>query len=174
MPLPVPSVAARVSVGVAYQPLRIAGLSVAVETGLVWSTFTVTVFAGVSTLPAPSVDQKVRRWLPSAEIENGAVYACEAPPSTVYCVPVTPEPPGLSVADSVTCTGPRYQPFEPVGEAGDRAAVVVGAVPSVRNDRVLVASTLPALSTDQNVSVWFPSDRLIGPVYVCCDPPSSV
>src|SRR5438874_10646602 len=44
----------------------------------------------------------------------------------------TPEPPGLSVAVSITVTLPLFQPFW--FEAGDAAALVVGAVPSAKTD----------------------------------------
>src|SRR3954453_18571154 len=128
IPEPVPSLPVRVSVGEAYQPLRIPGVSVAVVVGVVWSPLTV-IECTSSTLPALSVDQYVTTCEPSVESVNGAVYVCAAPPSTVYCVDATPEPPELSVAGRVPCTGTRYQPFAPVGAAGDSDDVVVGATP---------------------------------------------
>src|SRR4051812_19100211 len=53
-----------------------------------------------------------------------------------------PEAPASSIAASVTWTGPRYQPFRPVGTAGDRVAVVVGAMASSTSAKVWLPVTV--------------------------------
>ena len=81
----------------------------------------------------------------------------------------------MSVADSVTLhRPPRYHEFDPSGAAGAVVNVVTGATVSSVNVTECVASTFPALSTDQNVTVCDPSDTENGALYVCCEPPSTV
>ena len=95
-----------VSVGDAYQPLWIAGVSVAVVVGSFWSTLTVIELRRLDVARRCPSTRTARVCAPSPEIVNGAEYVCVGPPSTVYCVDATPEP-ASSVAVSVTCTGPE-------------------------------------------------------------------
>src|SRR5437763_9216678 len=74
----------------------------------------------------------------SNDTGGGAVSA-----STTQRVAATPEPPLLSVAAALTCTGLVYQPLSPLGLAGSSVTVVVSAVVSVA---AAVMSTFHLLS----------------------------
>ena len=91
----------------------------------------------------------------------------------MYQVVATPAV--ASVADSVTV----HRPEEPAVQAvrrrrARRTRVVDRATVSSVNVTECVASTLPALSIDQNVIVCDPSETVNGAVYVCVEPPSTV
>ena len=83
---------------------------------------------------------------PSVESANGPVYVCVGPPSIVYFVE-----PRRSRRRSPTATDRRvtYQPFEPFGDGGATLGVVTGAVASIWNVVVFVASMLPWVSVEK-------------------------
>ena len=97
---------------------------------------TVAVF-GDSTLPAASVEKKEIEWMPSPETLT-LVPLCQPPPSTAYCVLVTPEPPSLGDSETVTAL---Y--CQPPGASWP----VEGAVLSTRRPETMFETvTLPATS----------------------------
>src|SRR3954451_16854686 len=107
MPDPVPSSPVRVSVGEAYQPSRIAGVSVAVVTGVFRSTLTVAV---TDVVPPSLVAAQVRLVIPSAVTVVSSQPVVESAFATVQS----------------TVTGTVHQPFAPSGVAGESVYVTAG------------------------------------------------
>ena len=64
----------------------------------------------------------------------------QAPPSSLYWVPATPEPASLAVKCTVTA---------PLVQAAVASSVVTGAVVSMRTVQLLLASTEPATSVER-------------------------
>src|SRR4051794_9475847 len=96
-PEPWPSFTESRSSGLAYQPLRMPGVSVAVVVGALRSTAHVIVCVG-STLPALSVEKKDSEWPPSVVGWIGVVYWVNAPPSSEYIVEASPDVASLGVS----------------------------------------------------------------------------
>src|SRR5712691_3230920 len=122
----------------------------------------------VSVKPAASVAKYSTTCWPS-ERANGLEQSSHAPPSTRQ--PIVATPLVASVAVSVTVTFEVYHPFDP--SCPDTDAAEEGGVVSIPTMRVCVASMSPARSVALNRTVWRPSDRTKGPVYVVHGPPST-
>jgi hypothetical protein len=133
-----------------FEPLGEVGFREASGTGGVRSTVTVTGAAGVE-LPATSVARKTIEWVPSTPSLNEAPF-CQAPPSTLYWVLLTPEVASESVA--VRTAGEIYQLFDPSG--ADGLTERVGGVLSRRIVPLDVA-VFPALSVAVAVRLYTPS-----------------
>jgi hypothetical protein len=83
-----------------------------------------------------------------------------------------PDRSGWSAHSKCTVTLLLFHPFR--FGAGESIGVIVGGVRSIPTFTTWCVSSLPALSTDQNSSVWSPSLEIETLVPVCVAPPSTV
>ena len=74
---------------------------------------------------------------------------------------------------AVTVTGEVYQPFAPLGEAGDREAFATGGVRSTVTVTGAAVVVFPALSVARKTIVWVPSVPSLSDEPFCQGPPST-